>query len=128
MKKNGFTLVELLAVIVILAIVLLISVPMIYEQIQVSKKGAAEGSCNALMESASNFFVLALSKNKDADEFIFECNGSVCMSEYGALEVKGKVPTKGKIRVTGVGKVEIIEDLEINGYVCKRVDGKFECN
>ena len=43
--KKGFTLVELLAVIVILAIILAIAIPGISNIIDSSKKGAAENDC-----------------------------------------------------------------------------------
>ena len=44
MKKNGFTLVELLAVIVILAIILVIAVPKITDTIDNARKGSLESS------------------------------------------------------------------------------------
>ncbi len=125
--KRGFTLVELLAVIVILAIVTLIAVPLVYTQIEKSKKGAAESSCYALEESASNFFTVALAQNKNVEEFIFECNGSSCVSPYGSLEIRGKVPSSGKIQVQSDGTVEILEELIVDGYSCRLIDKHFVC-
>ena len=49
MNKKGFTLVELLAVIVILAIIALIATPLILNVIDNAKKGAAEASANGYM-------------------------------------------------------------------------------
>ena len=43
-KKNAFTLIELLAIIVILAIIALITVPIILNIIENSRKGAAQDS------------------------------------------------------------------------------------
>ena len=44
MKQKGFTLVELLAVIVILAVIALIATPQVLSMIESSRKGAAESS------------------------------------------------------------------------------------
>jgi len=125
--KKGFTLVELLAVIVILAIVALIAVPVIYDQVEKSKIGAAESSCYALEQSATNFYTLSLTKNKEADEYLFECNGGVCVSPYGPLELRGKIPTAGKFKIKSDGTLEIVENLIIDGYSCRLKDKNFIC-
>jgi len=52
MKKNGFTLVELLAVIVILAIILVIAVPKIANTITNARKGALESSAKLIAAGA----------------------------------------------------------------------------
>ena len=125
--KKGFTLVELLAVIVILAIVALIAVPIIYEQIELSKKGAAESSCYALEQSATNFFTLSLAQNKEGEEYLFECNGGACVSPYGTLELKGKIPSQGKFKIKSDGTLEMVEELIIDGYSCRLENKHFIC-
>ena len=52
MKKNGFTLVELLAVIVILAIILAIAVPKITDTIDNARKGSFESSIKMVAAQA----------------------------------------------------------------------------
>ena len=125
--KKGFTLVELLAVIVILAIVALIAVPIIYEQIELSKKGAAESSCYALEQSATNFFTLSLAQNKEGEEYLFECNGGACVSPYGTLELKGKIPSQGRFKIKSDGTLEMVEELIIDGYSCRLENKLFIC-
>ena len=49
--KNGFTLVELLAVIVILAIILVISVPKVMSVIEDSKKATLESTAKMIASS-----------------------------------------------------------------------------
>ena len=49
--KKGFTLVELLAVIVILAIILAIAIPGISNIIEASKRGAAESDARMLLKA-----------------------------------------------------------------------------
>ena len=48
-KKKGFTLVELLAVIVILAVILVIAVPRISDVIKNSKKASFESSAKTII-------------------------------------------------------------------------------
>ena len=52
MKKNGFTLVELLAVIVILAIILVIAVPKITDTIDNARRGSLESSVKMVAAQA----------------------------------------------------------------------------
>ena len=52
MKKNGFTLVELLAVIVILAIILVIAVPKITDTINNARKASIESSVKMVAAQA----------------------------------------------------------------------------
>ena len=46
-KENAFTLIELLAVIVVLAIIALIATPIVMNTIKNAKKGAAERSADS---------------------------------------------------------------------------------
>ena len=57
MNKKGFTLVELLAVIVILAIIALISTPIILGVIETAKKGAAEQSALGYIDAVEKQIV-----------------------------------------------------------------------
>ena len=51
-KKNGFTLVELLAVIVILAIILVIAIPQIVKTIDAARLGAFRSTAKLLLSQA----------------------------------------------------------------------------
>ena len=66
-KKDGFTLVELLAVIVILAVILVIAVPQIMSTITESRKGALASSAKLIASSAETAYMsnqtLAIEKN-----------------------------------------------------------------
>lgn len=53
MRQKGFTLLELLAVIVILAVVALITVPLIMNTIEDAKEGAYEESVRGAIATAS---------------------------------------------------------------------------
>ena len=56
-KKDGFTLVELLAVIVILAVILVIAVPSIMNVIAESRKGALASSAKLIASSAETAYI-----------------------------------------------------------------------
>ena len=55
--KKGFTLVELLAVIVILAVVLIIAVPQITETIKASRLKTIEGSAKLIAKNADEYYL-----------------------------------------------------------------------
>lgn len=67
MKKKGFTLVELLAVIVILALILAIAVPTISSLIEESRKNSFKATGDMLV-SAAKLFLL---ENKSEEIFYF---------------------------------------------------------
>ena len=54
-RKNGFTLIELLAVIVILGIIALISVPIIMNIIEESRKGAFKASVQSVFKAYETY-------------------------------------------------------------------------
>ena len=56
-KKNGFTLVELLAVIVILAIILVIAVPQIMSTISSSRGGSLKSTAQLIASSAETAYM-----------------------------------------------------------------------
>ena len=68
MKEKGFTLIELLAVIVILSVITLITVPMITNVIEESKKKALASSVEGLVESANLYAI----ENDGVYEFLFD--------------------------------------------------------
>ena len=75
-KKKGFTLVELLAVIVILAIILVIAVPKISDTIKNSKKASFESSAKTIASQA---------EKKKMEKEILEDSGSINCSDVVKL-------------------------------------------
>ena len=56
MKKNGFTLVELLAIIIILGIIAIITVPVILDIIDKSKEGAIKDSAYGYVDAVNKLY------------------------------------------------------------------------
>ena len=102
MEKKGFTLVELLAVIVILAVIALISTPMIINVIEGSKKGALKDSAYGLLEAADIYYAEHVGGNKKT-EFTFEDGKQTSIEQLG---YKGYVE-KGSLNLYSDGKVAL---------------------
>ena len=67
-KRNGFTLVELLAVIVILAIILVIAVPQIMSTIDDATRASLESSVKMVAAQVENQYTVAQTLSKDFDK------------------------------------------------------------
>jgi type IV pilus assembly protein PilA len=88
MKKNkGFTLVELLAVIVILAVIALISTPVVLNMIESSRQGAAESSMLSYVDATEKAILSQLMTNSST-------------SYTGTYTVDALVLTQGSTKIT----------------------------
>ena len=103
MKEKGFTLIELLAVIVILSVVTLITIPMITNVIEESKKKALASSVEGLVESANLYAI----ENDGVYEFLFdkEHQGSTLKGE--SLDYRGNIDGEGKLYLDREGNVSV---------------------
>ena len=103
MKEKGFTLIELLAVIVILSVITLITIPMITNVIEGSKKKALASSIQGLVESANLYAI----ENDGVYEFLFdkEHKGSTLKGE--SLDYRGNIDGEGKLYLDKEGNVSV---------------------
>ena len=101
-NKKGFTLVELLAVIVILAIIALIATPIILNVIDNAKEGAAKNSAYGYIDALEKANAQEILKNSEvtvlSGEYTIASSGSVVT--YGsdksmAVNFKGDAPSDG---------------------------------
>lgn len=122
MKKRGFTLVELLAIILILAIIALITVPMIVTLIRNARKSVFKSNAEQVLSASKMYY----SKNITDDGVIIEIrenqvnklqymNDTTNSEALPGFHIKGKLPQKGKITITDDGKIAF--DL-YNGDFC----------
>ena len=107
-RKNAFTLIELLAVIVVLAIIVLIATPIVMNTIKRSKKGAAERSADSYIKQVETVVATErLEGNILEGEYIIQPDGNLCpLSGCGEddkdkiiVEMEGNKPTSGTITI-----------------------------
>ncbi len=99
MKKNGYTLVEVLAVLILLAIIFTIVSPRILDSIDESKKAAFKISANMLINEAKKEF------SKSAEEKIYTIEEGVFVGD--SLPVVGELPDNGTIHITSYGLISM---------------------
>ena len=107
--KKGFTVMELLAVIVIIALVILITIPIVINLIENSKKNAALESAYGVKKSVDYYYMTDFKRNKLES---FTCDFSNGCDE---IDVNGTKPSSGIISLNKNGDIEF-QNLIINGY------------
>ena len=117
-KKKGFTLVELLAVIVILAVILVIAVPQIMSVIESARKGSIESTAKLIAEAGEREYTNRKILGKDTN---IKCSdvSSMNSNDYGTCVISFDNEGKAKVSITGKGKFE--------GYTCKGSSTNMEC-
>ena len=111
MKKNAFTLVELLAVIVILAVILVIAVPQVLDTITSTKQGSIDVSVKNIAKAAETKYAEMIVTGENISGVI-NCSEVINISntDYSNCTVTFDENGKASVTVTGIGKFE--------GYVC----------
>ena len=117
-KKRGFTLVELLAVIVILAVILVIAVPQIMSVIESARKGSIESTAKLIAEGAEREYTNRKILGKDTN---IKCSDVSSMNsrDYGTCVITFDNSGKAIVSITGKGKFE--------GYTCNGNSTNMEC-
>ena len=119
-EKNGFTLIELLAIIIILGIIAVITVPIILNVLEDSKKGVAVDSAHGYVESVNKLYVSrSLNDMSDIDD------GTYTVSQLKAMgvSINGNEPSDGWVELVD-GNVSSYS-LKIGDYVItKYVDSE----
>ena len=117
-KNKGFTLVELLSVIVILAVILIIAVPQIMSVIESARKGSIESTAKLIAEGAEREYTNRKILGKDTN---IKCSdvSSMNSNDYGTCVITFDNSGKATVKVTGKGKFE--------GYTCNGNSTNMEC-
>lgn len=129
-KQNGFTLVELLAVIVILAIILVIAVPQIMDTIESSRKASLESSVKMVASSAETQYTVAQTlDNLGTGEGQFNAGSSTskvsCLTaKWAGLNTTDYATCEYYIDSNGVAHVDITGKTggKFAGYTCANGD------
>ena len=109
-KNKGFTLVELLAVIVILALIALIATPIILNVINDAKKQAAKDSAYGYMDAVEKYIVSSELEDESIQDGIYSVEDL-----NKKISVKGSTPDNGNIEIKN--KEVKSYDIGIDGYV-----------
>lgn len=100
MNKKGFTLIEALAIIIILAVIAVITIPIIDDTIKKSKLNAARDSAYGLIKTAQQYYYKL---EQESDEVVsYSCN---FITKCKELQYDGTAPSSGVIRINEVGLV-----------------------
>ena len=109
-KKNAFTLIELLAVIVVLAIIALIATPIVMNTIKKSQKGAAERSADNYIDAVETTVATKRLDNVILEgEYTIQTDGNLCPTsgcgendkDKVIVEMSGNKPSIGTITIKG---------------------------
>jgi len=100
-KKKGFTLVELLAIIIILGIIAVIAVPKIKHITETAKKEAFINSAYGIIKAGNLYYSRQEMMGNITDDITINFPDS-----SNILELQGKVPN-GSIKITKEGKIAI---------------------
>ena len=112
-NAKGFTLVELLAVIVILAIILVIAVPQIMNTIKDTTKASFESSAKMVAAQVENQYTVAQTLSKT-----FATEGD-CKQEWAGLNDTDYATCSYKISADGTAEVTLVGSGKFNGFsVC----------
>ena len=104
-NKNAFTLIELLAVIVILAVILVISIPRILDVIETSKKDSFKNSAQLIADSAEKKKVSDKLLGKD-EEITCKDVAKINDEDYASCKIAFDSEGNAKVSITGKGKFD----------------------
>ena len=102
-KKNAFTLIELLAVIVILAVILVISIPRILDVIETSKKDSFKNSAQLIADTAEKKKVSDKLLGKD-EEITCKDVAKINDEDYASCIISFDSDGIAKVSILGRGK------------------------
>lgn len=109
MRRKGFTVIELLTTIVVLAIVSLIVTPIVIDFIKDAQEGTAKNSAYGLLDAARSYHTLEMSdKGVTSSVTIRFPEGD------SKLEYHGKLPDSGTLVIEADGKTTL--QVQIGNY------------
>ena len=122
MKKKGFTLVELLAAIVILAVVLVISAPQIMNMIRQTRLKAMESSAKLIVKNAEQDYLLQKTLNESYSAATISCPDVAKLSDdYEICTIE--YDDEGMATVTLAGKT----GGKFDGMICTATRTNVSC-
>ena len=116
-KKKGFTLLELVAVILVLGIIASIVVGRIIVKMDEVRKSAYKTSVANIIKSAENYAAQNLFKDPQPDyPIVFTCDSHECTNGTDKLSFKGDIPVSGTLSIDRDHRVTV--SYLSNGKYC----------
>ena len=109
-KNKGFTLVELLGVVVVLVMILLIAIPTINRLRDETKRKAFENSAYGIIKAGDLYYSRKEMMGEELEDTLFEFPNNI-----GELEFSGDIPKNGSMIVTDSGEIGLAIS---NGKYC----------
>ena len=100
MKKKGFTLIELLAVIIVVSLIAIITIPILLNTIEKTKKNAFLNSAYGIMKTAENYYASSLISEKEPKQLFTFPNDKT-------LIFNGEKPKSGYVEINEEGRIEL---------------------
>ena len=121
-KNKGFTLIELISVIILMGVIALITVPIIKDTIESSREKNFKNSALGLIEAANEYYLNSKLTGDYFEEIEFKVNNGKMISGDKELSFNGKVPVGDSyVKIKANGDVAInITDGEF--YAVKDYD------
>jgi len=124
--KKGFTLIEVLGVILLLGILLLMATPVALDTIGKSEKKAAVVAMTNIKSAAQDYYYNKTAESLFFDETTFICDNNSCSNGIEQLSLDGNIPESGLITIDSKGNITM-ESMVIDGYSCIENANGFEC-
>ena len=129
-RKNAFTLIELLAVIVVLAIIALIATPIVMNTIKNAKKGAAERTADNYIKQVETAVAEAKLENKSVPNGTYNIDGNGNLTGAGLpdgkleIDMSGNKPKSGTVTISNGGVSQDGTKLVVGDYNVKYKNDK----
>ena len=134
-KRNAFTLIELLAVIVVLAIIALIATPIVMNTIKNAKKGAAERTADNYIKQVETAVAESRIDGTKISNGIYNIqpDGNLCPAsgcgendkDKITIDMSGNKPTSGTVTISNGGVSQNETIMIVDGYDVIYKDNKY---
>lgn len=127
MKKNGFTLIEVLAIIIVIAIIAVITIPVVKDSLDEAKLNTAKDSAYGYKKAVEKYYFDKTMNNLNGNlNGVYTINSSGNLVKSGSdpivVDVSGKKPSSGTLTITNN---EVVSGcLKIGNYAISITNGE----
>lgn len=115
MKKNAFTLIELLGVIILIGLLAVLIIPKVNKTIKDARTNTNEVSANALSRTATNYYLEQKTQTRNFQNCAYDFTNNI--NTCTGLEFTGQKPESGKLSIKKNGDVALAVQFEKKCYI-----------